>query len=173
MELGELLTRWTVRAALALYVVALILRATSPRRRSTWSRLAWTLGCLAFLLHVLCALHFVHHWSHEAAYEETARRTAEVVGFAWGGGLFANYLFTLLWMADVCWWWWDAAGYLLRPRVVEWVVQGFLGFMAFNATVVFGVGAIRWAGLAGALLLAAAWGYAARRDRLAAPQAGA
>ena len=33
----------------------------------------------------------------------------------------------------------------------EGAVQGFLAFMAFNATVVFGAGAVRWAGLAACL----------------------
>jgi hypothetical protein len=161
MDTGEFLTRWTVRLALALYVMGLALRAGpySSRRRLAWARLAWTAGCFAFLLHVIFAFQFYYHWSDATAYTVTARRTAEIVGLDWGGGLYANYAFTLVWVLDVCWWWAALDGYQARPRSVEWAVQGFLGFMAFNATVVFGTGGVRWLGLAVCFFLAGAWGY--------------
>jgi hypothetical protein len=123
------------------------------------ARLFWTAGCLAFLLHTASAFQFYHHWSHRAAYEATARQTAEVVGLDWGGGLYANYGFAALWTADACWWWIGLERYRTRPRGLEWAVQGFLGFMAFNATVVFGAGVIRWTGLAACLFLAAVLAY--------------
>jgi hypothetical protein len=113
------------------------------------------------LLHTACAFQFYHHWSHRAAYEATARQTAEVVGLSWGGGLYANYVFAALWAADACWWWYGPESCLARPRSLEWAVQGFLGFIAFNATVVFGTGAVRWMGLAACLFLAALWGCTA------------
>lgn len=161
MNLGELLTSWTVRLALILYVGGLALRARAAGRRHTLAlaRLAWTAGCMAFLIHVASAFHFYHHWSHAAAYEATARRTAEVVGLAWGGGLYANYAFTSLWVADAGWWWRGLSRYQTRRRSVEWAVQGFLGFIAFNATVVFGTGAVRWLGLGACLFLVVLWGY--------------
>jgi hypothetical protein len=167
MDWGELLTRWTVRLALSLYIVALILRASAygKQRPFAWARLAWTAGCLCFLLHVACAFHFYHDWSHGIAYASTARRTVEVVGLDWGGGLYANYAFMLVWAADVCWWWYDLDGYEARPRGVAWSVQGFLGFMAFNGTVVFGTGAVRWLGLGACLFLAVMWGCGARRPK--------
>ncbi len=155
MDPGELLTRWTVRLAVALCALSLALRA---RRRQSWARLAWTIGYGAFLLHVACAFQFYHHWSHRAAYEDTARRTAEVVGLAWGGGLYANYAFALVWGADVAWWWAAARTYVRRSWAVEAAVQGFLAFMMLNATVVFGVGLIRWMGLAICLALAVVFG---------------
>lgn len=79
MEPGEFLTRWTVRLAMALYVISLALWITAGKR-SAWfrrARLAWTIGWAAFVIHVICAFAFFHHWSHTAAYEETARRTEE------------------------------------------------------------------------------------------------
>jgi hypothetical protein len=107
MEPGELLTRWSVRLAMVLYVTALAIRITAGKR-GAWlrvARLAWTIGCGAFVVHVICAFAFFHHWSHAAAYEETARRTEELVGISWGGGLYLNYTFTVLWTADVIFWW--------------------------------------------------------------------
>ena len=85
MDKGELLTRWTVRVALALYVLSLTLRisAAGRRRRLEIARLFWAAGCAAFLLHTVSAFHFYHHWSHHAAYAATARQTAEVVGLTW------------------------------------------------------------------------------------------
>jgi hypothetical protein len=161
MLAGELFTRWTVRVALALYVLGLALRVRAAGRRTQLdlARLFWTAGCLAFLLHMASAFQFYHHWGHRAAYEATARQTAEVVGLDWGGGLYANYGFAALWMADACWWWLSPERYVARPRVLEGALQGFLGFMAFNATVVFGTGVIRWAGLAASLFLAGVLAY--------------
>jgi hypothetical protein len=157
---GELLTRWTVYLALALYATALAIRCLAAGRRPALqgARLAWTGGCLAFLAHVGCAFQFYHGWSHARALAATAERAAEVVGLAWGGGLYANYAFGLLWAADAGWWWLRPDGYRRRPAGLEGAVQGFLGFMAFNATVVFGAGAVRWGACLGLLgLAAAAW----------------
>ena len=167
MPTGEFLTRWTIRLALALYVLGLVLRMRAGGRPvwMLWASRAWTAGCLAFLLHMLCAFALFHAWSHRAAYEATARQTADVVGLDWGGGLYANYVFALVWCADACWWVGWPQRYLVRPRAVEWIVQGFLAFIAFNATVVFGTGAVRWAGLAAAFLLAALVGYRNRPRR--------
>jgi len=161
MLTGELLTRWTARVALALYVLGLAVRVRGAghQPRLDMARLFWTGGCLAFLLHTTSAFQFYHHWSHRTVYEATARRTAEVVGLDWGGGLYANYGFAAVWTADVCWWWLAPGRYLARPRGLEWALQGFLGFMAFNATVVFGAGAVRWIGMAACLFLAAVLGY--------------
>jgi len=151
---GELLTRWTVRAALALYVVALALRLAAPRRRQL-ARAAWTAGCLLFLAHVAAAFHYFHGWSHDHAYRYTARQTGELVGRYWGGGLFLNYIFIVAWGADVVYWWWrGTGGYLARSRRVDVPLHAFMAFMAFNATVVFASGPTRAAGIAASILLA-------------------
>jgi hypothetical protein len=77
--------------------------------------------------------------------------------------LYANYLFALVWGVDVLWWWRNPHGDHSRPRFIDWAMQGFLAFIAFNSTVVFGAGAIRWLGLAASLFLASALGYTAYR----------
>ena len=35
---------------------------------------------------------------------ETARQTAAVYGVAWGGGVYVNYLFVGVWLAELLWW---------------------------------------------------------------------
>lgn len=114
----------------------------------------WTLGCGAFLAHLWCAFQFVHRWSHDHAYAETARQTGEAIGLNWGGGIYVNHVFAVVWVCDVLWWWVASASYERRLSWIEWTVQGFLAFIAFNATVVFGHGAIRWFGIGATLLLA-------------------
>jgi uncharacterized membrane protein len=151
---GDLLIRLAVHVALAFYVAGVLFRLS---KRNRPARFLWTAGCVAFLLHVAAAFHFVHHWSHDAAYAETARQTNEVVGLNWGGGIYFNYLFAAVWLGDVIWWWHNPATYLARPRWIEWLVQGFLAFIVFNATVVFGHGPIRWAGLGATVLIIAFW----------------
>lgn len=149
-DLGDLLTRWTVRVALLFYALSLGLRiaAAGRRGRLAAARLSWSAGFVAFALHVGAAFHFIHSWSHRDANDATARQTAAVVGWDWGGGLWANYVFAAVWLADVAWWWRGRDRYEARPRCVEWLVQGFLGFIAFNAAVVFADGPVRWAGVA-------------------------
>jgi len=155
MTAGELATRWTIRVALSLYAIAIALRLQPGGRpgRERAARAAWAAGLLFYLAHVACAFQFFHNWSHQAAYRETARRTGELFGFDWGGGLYWNYAFTAAWAVDVLW-----------PRPPGWLragLRGFLAFLAFQATVVFGAGWTRWAGLASTLALLLLW----RRNR--------
>jgi len=117
------------------------MKVTCPRellpRCFAFIRLFWTLGLLTLLIHCAIAFGVAHGWSHAAAVEHV-RRTA---GF--GGGIVVNYLFCVVWLVDVVWWWLKPAGYLARARWVEWSVNGFLGFLVFNATVVFGAEKLR------------------------------
>lgn len=162
MSSGELLTRWTVRLALAAYALTLGLRVIAPPRR-TVARGLWTLGCLLFLAHVACAFQFFHGWSHAHAYAETARQTREMTGWDWGGGLYLNYLFALAWAADAGYWWWGGVdAYDRRPRAMAFVLHAFLAFMAFNGAVVFAAGVTRWAGAAATVGLLALWGIRRR-----------
>jgi len=141
-----------------LLVTAFTLRASSRQPgRMAVARWIWTTGCLVYLVHVACAFQFVHGWSHQAAYTATAQQSLEIVGLDWGGGLFLNHAFTLVWLGDVCWWWLSPKSFETRPVIIGWIVEGFLAFMAVNATVVFAQGLTRWAGLAACFLVLAVW----------------
>lgn len=164
MEAGEILTRGSIWAALLLYSAG---RSTQllALGRENWERNARglsTLGCGACLLHVAFALQHFHHWSQSAAWEDTARQTAELTGWRWGGGLIVNYIFSALWIADTVWWWRGLLKHRNRARWISRSWHGFYLFMAFNGAVVFVHGPQRWAGLALCLWVAGVWIYAAR-----------
>ena len=162
----DFLPRNTIRLALAYYALAatLMLRlrpvgwsaATSSGRLA---RACWTLACLAYLLHVACAFHYAHHWSHAEAYEHV-RQAGGV-----GEGIFVSYLFTLLWTGDVIWWWTAPAGYARRFPWIDRLLHGFMLFVIFNATVVFEFGPVRWAGTALFVWLAVVWLASRGRQR--------
>jgi hypothetical protein len=151
--MGELLINWSARVVVLFYLLRLAADAlmADPTRRDRWARWAWTVGCAVYLVHVAFAFQFLHHWSHAAAVEHAARRTFEVVGFEFGAGVYVNYAFTLLWVADVVLWWRRSlAGRPIAP-LYYWLVQAIFGFMMFNATVVFGPAFWKWVA-AGALV---------------------
>jgi hypothetical protein len=126
--------------------------------------MAWTIGCFALSAHFICAFHFYHHWSQESAYRDTARQTAAVVGYNWGGGLFINYAVLIGWIVDVSWWWRSGINsYFQRRRLLVLAWHAVLIFIIFNATVVFKGGAVRWIGVAISLYLFVMWILIAKR----------
>jgi hypothetical protein len=179
---GVLLTKWTVRLALACYVAYLAM-CLSPagRRWPRTARMVWTLGCLLFDVHVACAFHFFHHWSHSVAWHHTAERTHELLGVAYGNGIYFSYFFLLLWIVDVVWLWLPtnsqdtandepagsptalakASATAMPPdppqplRTPMWrvMVHVFLLFVAINGAIVFEAGPTRIAGLAAVMAL--------------------
>ena len=146
MDPGEWLTRGTVWLALSLYVAGEIAVAWRGREWRTASRWLNTAGCAAFLAHVATAFHFYHHWSHAAAYADTARQTAEFSGWNWGGGLYINYAFALVWLGEVVWAWANPNSDRERPNWMTWTVRGFFLFMMLNGAVVFVRGGMKWFG---------------------------
>lgn len=172
MNRGGFLTRLTIWLALTAYAIgAGMLHA---RRRSDSleaARWLWTFGCALFLAHVVCAFSYFHDWSHAAAYRETARQTGEMTGWRWGGGLYLNYLVAVAWLADVLWWWLAPESFARRSPRLSAIWHGFLFFMVFNATVVFGKGPVRWFGAVICGGLAGHWWWR-RRGKIAASSSG-
>jgi hypothetical protein len=144
--MGELLITWSARAVVLFYLlrVAADVLIADPVRRDRAARWAWTVGCAIYLLHVVFAFHFLHHWSHAAAVEHAARRTFEVVGLEFGAGIYVNYVFTLVWAADVALWWQRSLEGKPVAPLYYWTLQAIFGFMMLNATVVFGPAFWKW-----------------------------
>ncbi len=172
-QTAELVTRWTVRLAVACYLgrVAIDLgllcdwASQSPGKIARW---LWTVGCLFYVAHVICAFAFFHEWSHNFAYAHTAAQTEALTGFRWGGGLYLNYAFTLFWLADTIGWWARDVNSHYRIRGYFWSVHAVFAFMVFNATVVFGPPVWRWvAPIVGAALAIVYFQSRRKRNSLA------
>ena len=108
----------------------------------------FTAGALLLVGHTILAFQIRHGWSHGAALAETARRTEQMTGVASGTGLYLNYLFIALWIAEAAWWWLRPRGYLHRHRAVDVSMFAFFVFMFVNGAVVFAAGPMRIAGAA-------------------------
>lgn len=162
MATGEFLTRVLIWIALGGYFLgeaALLYSRLGDGSKSAFrvARAAWTIGCVGLLIHVSFAFHYFHAWSHQHAQVETARQTAEVVGVAWGGGLYINYMLMLAWTADALWWWISPRSWVRRSRTLGALWRGTLFFIVFNAMVVFKTGPLRWVGLGLTLALGLGW----------------
>ena len=124
------MTIWTARVSAAVYLCALVLLI---RGRPQSARSAMTVAAIMYLVHVCCAFQYFYSWSHAVALRETARQTEALFGVYWGGGLYLNYLFTILWGAHCAAWWRRARGSLPAGTIA---VQTFLLFIFVNATIV-------------------------------------
>jgi hypothetical protein len=166
---GELLTRNTIRLALAWYFTALLSmmrldRADSPAATTAGrvARWCWTWGIACFLIHVGMAFHYYHHWSHTDAFEHTR----QISGL--GEGIYFSYLFAMTWTADAIYWWLAPSRYAERSAWIDRLLHGFMLFMVFNGMIVFETGPIRWAGAVMFAILAIAWTLLPGRRRISA-----
>ena len=153
----------TIWSALLLYTAGEYGR--TRRTAAAWARPVWLLAAAAYLAHVAAAFAIHHGWSHAAAYAHTAARTEALLGLAWGGGLWVNYAFTVLWVGEALWWQTRPAGYARRARAWTPAVRAAFLFMIVNGAGVFVDGPRRWLGVAIVAALAAIWRTDARSDR--------
>jgi hypothetical protein len=160
--MGATLIRLTIWAALIAYTAGEWGRVRTPP--APWARVVWTAGALLYVSHVSAAFSFAYQWSHAVAYAHTAAQTADIVGLDWGGGIWVNYAFTLVWVMEAIWWWTSPLRYLARPRGVELAVRAVFLFMIVNGAFVFVAGPAKWMGVVIVAALCAIWA-GARRDR--------
>jgi hypothetical protein len=130
-----------------------------------WARAFWTMGIALALAHVVLAFQLVYAWNHEAAVAATGRQAADRFGWDWRGGIYVNYVFLALWLADVGWWWLAPASHASRPLGIEAARLALFTFMFLNGAVVFASGTGRLVGIASVVV--ALLGSLARRQRLA------
>lgn len=160
-----------VRATMIVATVAWAIGEVAMRRSAVHDRIAraiWTVGVALALVHVVLAFWFVYGWNHEAAVAATARQAADRFGLGWRGGIYVNYLFLAIWLADVCWWWVAAASRASRPLRIERARLVFFTFMFANGAIVFASGIGRAVGIAAVTLvvLSALEGYSRGRRKL-------
>jgi len=149
----------TIWLALALFVAGETGRGLTPRgsRPPAWAWWAFTLGLALALIHTLLSFHIVHDWVHADAVRTTAAQTEAMYGVAVGWGVYVNYVFFAVWLADA-WWWRAAAATPVRPPEVTWTLRAFYMIVIFNAAVVFATGPRRLIGLVLVSWLARVWG---------------
>lgn len=115
---------------------------------------AYWVGAALALAHALAAFHWHYDWSHTQAVVATAEQTAEVFGLNWGGGVWVNYAFLVVWLADAGW-------RTARRRhgvtgsTGTWVLRGFYVIVIANGAITF----VAWPmNLVGAVMVAVlAW----------------
>jgi hypothetical protein len=133
---------WVVRASAWLVVIAWAWSVHEQLQgRVPSMRWWWTLGCGWQWLHVAIAFHVVHAWSHQTAWEHT-RQLGGV-----GDGIYINYVFSIAWLLDCVWMWCERIGKTVRLQWWRWGLQLFMGFILFQATVIFGTSIGRMLGV--------------------------
>ena len=149
MTLEHSLIAWSIRLSMLLFVIVVACRIVGSKSiiESTVTRAVWTFAFALFVVHVLASFHFVHRWSHSAAYRATAKQTLELIGIEVGTGVYFNYLFLVVWAADVINSWTD---FSVGRWMVQWLLRiglMYMIFIAFNGVVVFESGWLRAVGI--------------------------
>lgn len=147
----------TIWVALTLFVAGETGRsAAPPPRPPVWAWWAFTLGLLLALVHTILAFALVHNWVHADAVTATARQTQALFGIAVGWGVYVNYVFYGVWLADAAWW--RALPDLSRrPAAATWALRVFYLVIILNAAVIFAAGPRRMIGVLMVGLLAWVW----------------
>ena len=137
------MVNWTIWISLAFYASAIAVQflVEDPANRQKTFKNLWRCGCLFAIVHVICAFHFVHHWSHQAAVLQTIEETKAVTGMSFEYGIYFNYLFLLVWAIDctsgATHSWWTA------------IVHCYMLLIIVSATIIFESGSIRYISLLG------------------------
>lgn len=121
------------------------------------ARLAWTLGATLMTSHSAAAFTILYGGSHGTAVAATAKQTEALTGVGSGAGIYVNYVFLTIWIADVIWWWAGPASYAARPHVVSALMRAFFLFMFVNGAVLFADGLMRVLGAVAVVMAGAAW----------------
>jgi hypothetical protein len=121
------------------------------------SRTLWTTGAALALLHSVTAFGRFYGWSHDTARRLTMQQTSAVTGIEFESGLYVNYAFLMVWLADALWWCWSPRTYEARSSLIAVPVRGFIFFIIFNGAVIFADGWARVIGILSTSLVLATW----------------
>lgn len=143
----------TVWLALAAFAAGELGKA----RARAW---AWSMsasGAILLTIHILLAMAEHHGWSLASALEATARQTDDMFGLNWGGGVYVNYVFAAVWIAELFVWRQWPEGYAMRPGWIRWSLRAFYLVLIVSGAIIFAGGWRRLIGLAIVGVLAASW----------------
>ena len=98
---------------------------------------AYATGALLLVIHIVIAMGYVHHWSHESAFATVAERTFAVYGVRSGSGVYTNYAFTAVWLFEAIRWRIRSATPTPRHAAIAWAIRVFYLVMILNAAVIF------------------------------------
>lgn len=148
--------------SLSLFALAEVARARTAR---AWPRAVSAAGLVLMIVHILIAMGWRHDWSHTSALAATAAQTGDVYGLDWGGGVYVNYVFVVLWMFAVlgrrgCWGEQHGAG--RPPHAIVWAGRWVFLIIIANAAIIFAGGWRRLLGVTIVAALAGAWLHARR-----------
>ena len=129
--------------------------AKSRRYAGAWSISAT--GAILLAVHIVLAMAVRHGWSHASALEATAQQTSDVFGIYWGGGVYVNYVFAVVWIAELFVWRQWPEGYASRLEWIKWSLRAFYFVIIVSAAVIFATGWRRWMGAAILAGLVASW----------------
>ncbi len=150
-------TRLSADLALLAFLMAWGLRAYAECMPvALWARCErWTYaaGGVLMVVHVLVAYGLFHRWSHSAALAHTAEQTRQVVGWAFAGGLYFNFLFVAVYLADIAWRARVGGWKQRKPRAIAYTIDSCLWFIVAMSTVVFESGVVRWVAVTGAVVV--------------------
>jgi hypothetical protein len=163
---GDALVRGLMLTATAAWACAECLALRRPG--DSLARSFYTAAAALAVVHVLAAFHITYGWSHERALADTAQQTAAVAGLAWGGGLFVNYAFLFLWLADAAWWWVAPVRRARRSAALERTRLFLFTFMFINGAIVFAGLVGRMVGIPAVAAVATAWARTARAQTVRA-----
>lgn len=134
--------------------------AKARRYAGAWSISAT--GAILLAVHIVLAMAVRHGWSMTSALETTARQTSDILGVSWGGGVYVNYLFAAVWIAELFVWRQWPEGYAARPGRIRWPLRAFYFVIIVSAAVIFATGWRRWMGAAIVAVLVSSWVSASR-----------
>ena len=155
----------TIWIALALFVAGEFEPRTS-RSLQPVARCLFLLGALICVAHIVLTMSHVHGWSHAAAMDTTAAQTNAIYGVRWGGGVYVNYVFAAVWIADAVQRLVAPASFARRSRALVWTLRAFYFVIIVNAAVIFAAPGRRWLGMVICVSLAIAWaGKAHMKER--------
>lgn len=137
----------SIYVSASLYAIALGMILSKRQQTTALFKVVWSAACLLTAVHAYLALSDVHQWNHHHAFDHIANETGRVLGFRFGYGVYFNYLFVIIWIADVIWLWSSSESYQNRSNRLSSAFHLFLILIMVNGAVVFRDGLPRYLGI--------------------------